>query len=152
MNLKSKTLADQKKRLNQRADWFLETGSQEEADQFRAEYKVELAKLNSEIAKCELNKSELLKKAEMLKRDEFNWKEVGKRCESILRLIQDKDAVALKNAYRLLFDAIIVGDLDSDGNTELYFFLKGDDDGPFSGNGNRRKQIRVGIEMAREED
>ena len=87
-------------------------------------------------------------KAKMLKRDEFNWKEVGKRCESILRLIQEKDAVALKNAYRLLFEAIIVGDLDSDGNTELYFILRDQDDGRFPGNCNRRKEIRVERKMA----
>jgi hypothetical protein len=143
-------LEDQKKQLNKRADWILDNEPDEVKTEFRAEYKSELAKLNAEIALCEHSKVELLKRAETLKDEEFNWSDVGGRCETILRLIQEKDPVALKNAYRMLFSAIIVGDLGSDGATELQFILKDENDEDLSAPVNGRKDFRIGTKLARD--
>lgn len=44
---------------------------------------------------------------------------------------QAKDPVALKNAYRQLFEAIVVGDIGQDGKTDLKFVLRGQNLGPF---------------------
>ncbi len=144
-------LLEQKTRLNQRLDWFLSTASGGESETFRTEYKAELAKINADLAKAEFRRADLLKKASALKSEEFNWKAIGQRCEAILKFIQEKDAVALKNAYRQLFEAIIVGEIGSDGQTELKFVLNGEDDGGFPDSVNRRKKVRVDDEMAREE-
>lgn len=68
------------------------------------------------------------------------------RAEKILTLIQERDPVALKNAYRFFFESIEVGELDSSGKRELRFNLMESEEltddlaglTDFSGVGNRR--------------
>lgn len=137
--------------LNRRLDFMLKGSSEDDLQDYKREYKTDIEKLNTAIKAKKLQIEQIMAKAEALRRDEFNWKEVGKKCEMVLAAIQEKDPVALKNAYRHLFEAIVVGDIGADGKTELKFILKGQDCGPFIDSVNGRKQIRVESKMAQAE-
>ena len=56
----------------------------------------------------------------------FNWKELGEKARKTLDIIAENDATALKNAYRELFEAILVRRSDSEGMRELKFVLRDD--------------------------
>jgi DNA invertase Pin-like site-specific DNA recombinase len=147
-------LADMEKEkvaLNRRLDFILDGASQDEIQNFKKEYKQNAEKLNQAIAAKSEQIAENLKKADLLSRDEFDWKGLGKNGEAVLAAIQDKDPVALKNAYRHLFEVIVVGDLDKDGKTELKFILRGEGSGDFPPPVNGRKDFSFEIKMAQKE-
>ena len=142
---------DEKRKLNRRQDYVLDLGLETDAQKFKDEYKSDLEKINSAIRDKQIQIEQLVQKAETLRENEFDWNGVGKRCEVILATIKAKDPVALKNAYRQLFEAIVVGDIGPDGKTDLKFVLRGQNLGPFLDSVNGRKEIRVGTKMAQVE-
>lgn len=145
------SLEKDKKALDRRLDFLLEEGTTEGAQAFRLEYKTEVERLNKAMKSKRHQIEQVSAKAEALKNEEFNWKEVGKNCEAALAAVQEKDPVALKTAFRHLFEAIVVGDIGTDGKTELKFVLKGQNVLDFLDSVNRRKKIRDGTKMAQEE-
>lgn len=71
------------------------------------------------------------------------------RAEKILTLIQERDPVALKNAYRFFFESIEVGELDSSGKRELRFnLMESEDLTDFSDLGNRRNKSGIEDKLA----
>lgn len=66
---------------------------------------------------------DILQKRE-LEADSFDWKSLGVSAWKALDVMQEHDPVALKNAYQQLFEAIVVGNLDSKGVRSLEFVIR----------------------------
>lgn len=57
--------------------------------------------------------------------ESFNWNDLAKRAGQIQEVMAEADPVALKNAYRQLFDRIVIGDLNDQGERSIEFFIRG---------------------------
>lgn len=60
-----------------------------------------------------------------LQDDELDTVKLVGRAEKIQQMIQERDPVALKNAYKALFSEIVVGEWDKNGRRELRFRIRG---------------------------
>lgn len=144
-------LEAEKKALDRRLDFVIDGMADTEAQEFKKDYREEREQLGRAIMDKKAQIDQAQSKAAALRKDEFNWKDLGKRCEAVLTAIQEKDPAALKTAYRDLFAAIIVGDVGADGGTELKFVLKGQNVVDFLDFVNGRKKSSIEKQMAREE-
>ena len=115
-----------KQALNTRVNFFIsnlkdgdeDQASRESAEMFRNEFKAELTTHRDSLALLDQRKRDF-------EADAFNWKELADKAVEIQKYIQEKDPVALKNAYRKLFDSIIVSDEDEKGVRQLTFVFVG---------------------------
>ena len=60
-------------------------------------------------------------------RKEFSWKNLADQAERVQLVMHENDPVAVKNAYKQLFDSIVIGDLIEYGCRKMSFILKGCD-------------------------
>ena len=65
-------------------------------------------------------------KKEEIQGDEIDWRKLGENSDRILEALKEHDPVALKTAYKELFEVIYVGDMDEYGVRPLYFVLRSD--------------------------
>lgn len=122
------SLHDSKVSLNRRLDILIDGASNEEIKLFKKEYRDELTKINNKISNCR-EKLELIKqKRQKLDLDTFSWKDIAPKAKKIQDIMQGNDPVALKQSYRSLFQAILVGDTDKMGVIPLQFILNEDPD------------------------
>ncbi len=99
-----------------------------DTQKLREKYRAEMLALMAERENLERDLSSLKQKRADLEASDVSWKDVAGQAERVQEMIQAKDPVALKNAYRELFEAIKVGDPDSNGCRTLEFVLKSDAD------------------------
>lgn len=117
-------LENEKLNLGKRLDFLLADGDDNEAGKFRKEYKGEFNRINGEI-QCRRESLSLIdKRGQELRVDGFDYKDLAKRAREIQDIMQECDPVALKNAYRDLFESVIVGDVDKGGKLEFQFVLR----------------------------
>lgn len=106
---------------------MLSTDDSTQADIFRQEYTESVNRLKGELEELQKQKTTLeLGRADLVE-DELNVGLLVERAEQIQKMIQEKDPVALKNAYKALFSEIVVGELDKNGRRELRFSIRGSD-------------------------
>jgi len=120
-----------KERLHRRLDFLLDGDSLDDANNFREEFKIESSRINSEMDSLNSKLMELTRLEEDVELDSFDWKKVGSSAQKIQELLLKHDPVALKSAYKQLFKAIIVNDLNNLGKRELKFILNDGDDFSF---------------------
>lgn len=104
------TLFDVQRRqdaLDTRLDFLLKDGNMTDADSFRQDYSAERAKLKSEREAIEHTLNRLTGQRRELEQDSFDWKTLGGNARKVMDVIAEHDPVALKNAYGLLFEAVI---------------------------------------------
>lgn len=132
--------------LDKRIDFLLSTGESTEAETFRREYVETVNRIKEEIEKCQRQKATIERGRADLQDDELNSSSLIARAEKIQAIIQERDPVALKNAFKALFSTIEVGELDRNGRRQLQFKIMGSEN--FAGVGNRRNKSSIEIEMA----
>ncbi len=110
-----------------RLDLLMDGASPDEIKNFRSEYNKKTNELNAEIASIETALKNIGVRVQEAEEDGFDWDRLSDQAVKIQKLVQENDPVALKNAYRRLFKAIVVGELDEKGNRALKFVLRGDD-------------------------
>lgn len=112
-------------KLNKRLDFLLKDSTEEEIAAFKEDYRKEFAKHRANLQKLnEQLKLTQRRKIEIETQDP-DWNDMTNKAGEILKLLQDKDPVALKNAYRELFEAIIVKRSHAtSGIIDLHFVLK----------------------------
>ncbi len=112
--------------LDRRLDFLLADDDLEAAASFRLEYKDKKAKIKSELASLTSSLSQLTSQKKALEADSFPWQDISSQAKRVLKVMEDQDPLALKNAYRALFEKIEVGELNDDGSRPLSFVLKED--------------------------
>ena|GEM_PF-1804814 len=121
--IKSRIAQLQSERISwdKRLDFLIEGASSKEASIFKAEYIQAVSKIKTDIDLCNQQIATIERSRSELKDADLTAVSLVARAEKILNLIQERDPIALKNAYRSLFTCIEVGDLDSNGKRELRF-------------------------------
>lgn len=114
------------KELNQNLSFLTKGASESEADQFREQFRSQFSELRQRIIAKKNGLELITSKRRKVEEDTFDWKELADKARKTLELIEEKDPTALKNAYRELFEAILVGDPDAEGVRELKFVLRDD--------------------------
>ena len=113
--------------LDKRLDFLLSTDDSTQADVFRQEYVESVNRLKGEHEELQRQRTALERGRADLEDDELNTGSLIARAEKIQVMIQERDPVALKNAYKALFSEIVVGELDKNGRRELRFRVRGSD-------------------------
>jgi len=132
--------------VDKRLDFLLSTDDSTQADSFRAEYVESVNKLKGELEELQRQRAALERGKADLQDDELNTGTLIARAEKIQAMIQERDPVALKNAYKALFSEIVVGELDKNGRRELRFRIKGSD--PLEGVVSGGTKIGIDEELA----
>lgn len=109
---------------NRRLDFLLGHGDTAGAELFKEEYARETSRLRQEEARLVLALQQLESHRAEVANGAFDWSAMGTRAKEILDVIQENDPVALKNALRTLFEAVVVGELEAGGVRKLEFLLK----------------------------
>lgn len=141
-------LEAEKQKWFTRLDVLIDGATPEEIKNFRVEFGKKTETINREIASIEESLKNIELRSQETNEDGFDWDRLGDQAVKIQKLVQENDPVALKNAYRKLFKAIVVGELDENGNRSLKFVLRGDD---FDDYVNRADAGCVDIKMAQKE-
>lgn len=110
--------------LDTRLDFLLKDGDWVEAERWRQEYAAERTRLREKREGAEQILHRLSAQKQSLEQDSFDWKMMGGSARKVMEVIAEHDPVALKNAYKQLFEAIVVGDLDKEGKRSLEFFIR----------------------------
>jgi site-specific DNA recombinase len=110
--------------LNTRLDFLLKDGNMVEAEALKQEYGADRARLKAERERIEHILARLSEQKRGLEQDSFDWKALGGNAKRVMDVIAEHDPVALKNAYGLLFEAVVVGDLDAKGVRPLEFIVR----------------------------
>lgn len=111
--------------LEKRLDFLLDGADLDDARQFREQYKQDSTKIRDEIATLEQQRSLIEdRKQELEQSSQMTWQDVAAQARKTLDFVEANDPVALKNAYRELFDVILVGEMEKDGTRPLRFILK----------------------------
>lgn len=149
LKTKIEQLESERTKLDSRLDALISVSSETEIKMFKDEYIQTAAKIKSDIELCHQQIADIEKsKTELLEAD-LSTTSLVARAEKILAIIQEKNPVALKNAYRLFFNKIEVTDLDSNGKRELRFSISSQE--PYSLVGNGRPSYGDDKKMAQEE-
>lgn len=135
--------------LDRRLDFLLSTSDSTQAETFRQEYVESVNRIKAETEECTLQRSVIERGKIELQEDELDSQSLIARAEKIQAIIQERDPVALKNAYKALFEVIEVGELDKNGRRQLRFKIKGSED--FALVGNRAAQFGIDQIMAQME-
>ena len=131
---------------DKRLDFLIAGASSEEANMFKAEYVEAIGKIKSDIDSCNQQISTIERSRSELHDADLTAASLVARSEKILKLIQERDPVALKNAYRTLFTSIEVSDLDANGKRILQFNISSSDE--HTSVGNRRTDSGIENKMA----
>lgn len=107
--------------LDKRLDFIIAGASEDEAKSFKSEYIQSVNKIKEDIELCKQQIGTIERSRLELQDADLSTTSLVNRAEKILKLIAERDPVALKNAYRTIFKSIEVGDLDSSGKRELRF-------------------------------
>ena len=91
---------------------------------WRHEYRTAIDRIRKSIVQKNTSLVALETKRSELSDDQLDVASISRRAGEILGRIQDRDPVALKNAYRNLFEAIYVEPNAADGVIRLSFTLK----------------------------
>lgn len=135
--------------LDKRLDFLLSSSGSVEAEAFRNEYVESVKRITVAIEDCERQRVVIERGKKDLQEDELDSQSLVARAEKIQAIIQERDPVALKNAYKALFEVIEVGALDKNGRRELRFKIKGSGDSALVGN--RAEQFSIDDKMAQAE-
>jgi DNA invertase Pin-like site-specific DNA recombinase len=109
--------------LDKRLDFLLQ-GDESGAGVYRAEYLEKTRQIKAEIAQRRISIESIGTQKAEIDGDSFNWNDLPKRAGEIQKILIDEDPVALKNAYRKLFERIVVGEIDDQGVRSINFIVK----------------------------
>ena len=110
-------------KLDKRLDFLLE-GEGSDAMAFKDEYLNRARQFRAEIDRRRASIDTIGLRRMELEAESFNWNDLPKRADEIQRVMVDEDPVALKNAYRKLFDRIVIGEIDDQGVRNIDFIVK----------------------------
>lgn len=116
-------LHQQLARLDQRLDFLLD-GSPSDAAAFKAEYLERSRQIKAEIEKRQASMEAIGQNRLEIEAESFNWNDVAKRADEVQRVLLEEDPVALKNAYRKLFEQVVIGELNDQGVRSIDFIVK----------------------------
>ncbi len=118
-------LKGEQEKIDKRLDFLLEDSSPEEAKKFQRKYREDSAGIEAEIGKCHEALHAIQTQRNDFESEGFDWKHLTERAEHIQEVVNENDPEALRVAYRKLFAAVIVGDIDKRGVRPLIFNLRG---------------------------
>ena len=117
-------LKKSREKLDMRLDFLLEGTDRAEADAFKEEYRAKMAAINSEIGKLKIKREALEEKITAIHDSARNIASYGDAAKEAQRKLAAHDPVALRSVYARLFEAVVVGDEDAEGNRRLDFILR----------------------------
>ena len=114
-----------REQLDKRLD-FLISSDLVGASEFKAEYQNRIAEIRVDTQRREAQLEAIGMHRQQLLARSFNWSEVERRADEIQALMAQENPLILKTAYRSIFKAVVVGELQSQGTRTITFVL---DDG-----------------------
>ncbi len=118
-------LEEGKQSAAKRFDVLTKSATEDEVAIYRDEYKSELNRIRSDIENRRKTSESIELQRQQLADDEITSQALADRAQEIQDRIHAQDPVALKNAYRELFEAVWVNPSPKDGTVQLNFTLRG---------------------------
>ncbi len=109
-------------------DILTKSATEEEQSIYRDEYKSELNRIRGDMESRRKTLEAIDLQRQQLAEDEITTQTLADRAQEIQDRIQAQDPVALKNAYRELFEVVWVNPSPKDGAVQLNFTLRGHQD------------------------
>ena len=113
-------------KLNTRLDFLLSGSTPDAAIAFREEYLRGIGVIDREEAECKRQQAALEGKRIEVGESKIDWDHFDKVASRAQKLALENDPIALRNAYRILFEKVIVGQMDPLGVRSLQFVLRSD--------------------------
>ena len=110
-------------KLDKRLDFLLD-GPASEAAAFKSDYLEKGRLIRAEIEQRQANMEAIGMRKIEVEAESFNWNDLAKRAGEIQGVMIEEDPVALKNAYRKLFEKIVIGPIDDQGVRNIDFIVK----------------------------
>lgn len=110
----------EKMKLDRRLDFLLEDADEKEIKEFKSEYKKEDKRIKEELFRCKEYIKTLEETYNKNKVNNFTLKPIQDVAKKAIQSIEENDPTALKAVYRLLFEQIIVSDLNNEGVRALH--------------------------------
>ena len=114
----------EEKNLNRRLDFLLESSSDDAAREFRSEYLTKKDRFSDERIRLRKELSELERKYAELSESEFDYKQTLKSALQSKDCIKSNEWISLRESYRQLFEAIVIGPEDLKGTRKMRFILR----------------------------
>lgn len=127
-----KAIETKKENLDKRLDFLLEDLDREKAKQYRSVYMREASSLNDQGLKLSVQIETLEEQKSIVSRN-ITLKDYYPHAVEAQARIQEKDPLALRSAYESLFEVIVIGAEDSNGNRRVEFVLKDSNLRPLTG-------------------
>lgn len=102
-------------------------GNASDVDLFRREFRELLNRNQAKHQELTQQIESTQKGIDSLKDKNFSWTDVARHASRVQEVLREKDPVALKRAYRSLFDSIVIGPEDSQGHRQITYVLKNHD-------------------------
>jgi DNA invertase Pin-like site-specific DNA recombinase len=123
-----KGLDHEKQLIGQRFDYLLKEATDPERDMYQLEYSNELKRILLKAEELKQVQVSAASKLARLQEETANTKALVDMAEEVQGKIRLSDPVALKNAYRELFEAVLVTPAPTDGVIKLNFILRNGQD------------------------
>jgi hypothetical protein len=114
----------EKRNEAKRLDLISVGASESELEMCRAEYRSALERIRASIEQNQKTVKRLEERLSHLREEEIDSAAISARARELQDRIQDQDPVALKNAYRNLFEAIYVEPNATEGVVRLSFTIR----------------------------
>ena len=124
LDVESSTIKSQKKEYLENLRMLLQNCTDsEEISAIKDGFKDHLLEVSSRQKSVEAQITAITRELQESKTSKFSWDDIGNQAERVFQIVSDNDPLALKNAYRVLFNEVTVGPEDKMGVRPVTYVL-----------------------------